>query len=345
MTAKPEQEAGAEGARLKMPGHAAFYTTKTQQRMLAMLKADLGAEMWEALNDPAVTEVSANSDGSVWVDRVGQGRVCLLKNVPPERIYSILTIVADAKGEQIGDENPSFDALVPGLMFRFIGTLPPLTPAPSFTIRKKPSRIITLDEYEASRIITPAQKAALLRCAVERENIVVAGGTGSGKTTFGNAMLLAMASTGHRIVTIEDTPELQNPAEDQESLYTVPGVRTMQDCLKMALRMHPDRIVFGEVRGAEVRDMLMAWNTGHRGGFCTVHADSALDALYRIEEMLETIPNYQPRPKSIARTVNVIAFITATNDRETYPAGRYVRELVKVKGWSPERGYELESIA
>lgn len=335
----------AGDARLKMPGHAAFYTTKTQQRMLAMLKTDLGPEMWEALNDPAVTEVSANSDGSVWVDRVGQGRVRILQGVPPERIYSILTIVADAKGEQIGDDNPSFDALVPGLMFRFIGTLPPLTPAPSFTIRKKPTRIITLDEYEASGIITAAQKAALQRCAADRENIVVAGGTSSGKTTFGNAMLLEMAKTGHRIVTIEDTPELQNPAEDQESLYTVAGVRTMQDCLKMALRMHPDRIVFGEVRGAEVRDMTMAWNTGHRGGFCTAHADSALDALYRIEEMLETIPNYQPRPRSIARTVNIIAFITATNDRETYPAGRYLRELVRVKGWSEETGYQLEQIA
>ena len=91
--------------------------------------------------------------------------------------------------------------------------------------------------------------------------------------------------------------------------------------------------------------MLMAWNTGHRGGFCTEHADSSLDALYRIEEMLETIPNYQPRPRSIARTVNVIAFITGTNDRATYPAGRYVRELVKVRGWSQEAGYELEPIA
>jgi P-type conjugative transfer ATPase TrbB len=335
---------GASDARLKMPGHAAFYTTKTQQRMLSMLKADMGVEMWEALHDPGVTEVSANSDGTVWVDRIGQGRVLAMESVAPERIYSILTIVADAKGEQIGDANPSFDALVPGLMFRFVGTLPPLTPAPSFTIRKKPSRIIGLDEYEASKIITPAQKAALQRCAVERDNVVVAGGTNSGKTTFGNAMLQTMALTGHRIVTIEDTPELQNPALDQESLFTVPGVRSMQDCLKMALRMHPDRIVFGEVRGAEVRDMLMAWNTGHRGGFCTIHADSVLDALYRIEEMLETIPNYQPRPRSIARTVNVIAFITGTNDVVTYPAGRYIPELMRVTGWSTEHGYNLESI-
>lgn len=344
MTATNEVRLATDGPRLKMPGHAAFYTPKTQQRMLAMLKADLGADIWQALNDPAVTEVSANSDGTIWIDRVGQGRTKAPHSLAPERVYSVLTVVADAKGEQIGDQNPSFDALVPGLMFRFIGTLPPLTPAPSFTIRKKPSRIITLEEYEQTRIITPAQKAALVRCAVERDNMMVAGGTGSGKTTFGNAMLLAMAATGHRIVTIEDTPELQNPAEDQESLYTVPGARTMQDCLKMALRMHPDRIVFGEVRGSEVRDMLMAWNTGHRGGFCTLHSDSALDSLYRIEEMLETIPNFQPRPRSIARTVNVIAFIAVTNDRAKYPAGRYLSELVRVKGWSEASGYHLEPI-
>jgi type IV secretion system protein VirB11 len=91
--------------------------------------------------------------------------------------------------------------------------------------------------------------------------------------------------------------------------------------------------------------MLMAWNTGHRGGLSTIHADSGFDCLYRVEEMLETIPNFQPRPRSIARTINVIAFITATNDRDKYPKGRYLKELVRVKGWTQENGYELESIA
>jgi len=118
----------------------------------------------------------------------------------------------------------------------------------------------------------------------------------------------------------------------------------MQDCLRCALRMHPDRLIFGEVRGPEVRDMLMAWNTGHRGGLCTIHADAALDALYRIEEMLETIPNYQPRPRQIARAIQVIVFIQTTSDRGRYPTGRYVSEIVRVAGHSEAEGYALNAI-
>jgi len=327
-----------------MPGQSAFYNPITQKRMLDMMRSDMGEPMWTALNDSAVTEISANSDGSVWVDRVGAGRVRLPDDIRSDRVYSILTIVADAKGERIGDGNPSFDALVPGVMFRFIGMLPPLTPAPAFTIRKKPGRVISLEEYEQAGIMTAAQRKAIEQAAIDEDNIIIAGGTGSGKTTLFNAVLQVMSRTGHRIITIEDTPELLNPAADQESLYTVPGVRTMQDCLRVTLRAHPNRLIFGEVRGPEVRDMLMAWNTGHRGGGCTIHADSALDTLFRIEEMLETIQNFQPRPRSIARTIHVIIFITATNDRVRYPAGRYVKEVVRVMGWDAGKGYRLESI-
>jgi Flp pilus assembly CpaF family ATPase len=216
-----------------------------------------------------------------------------------------------------------------------------MSPAPTFTIRKKPERVISLDEYEQGGIITTAQKTAIIKAAADRENIIVAGGTGSGKTTLANAVLQEMAKTGHRIITIEDTPELQNSAEDQETHYTVPGVRSMQDILRVALREHPDRLIFGEVRGAEVRDMLMAWNTGHRGGLCTIHADSSIDTLYRIEEMLETIPNYQPRPRAIARAIHIIVFIATTSDRVAHPAGRFVQEIVRVVGIKDHESYDL----
>ncbi len=328
-----------------MPGLSQFFKSETQDRMLNMLRADLGHEIWSALNDPTVTEISANSDGSIWVDRVGEGRVHLQERMRPDRAYSVLTVVASAKGEEIGDHNPSFDALIPGHGYRFIGTLPPLTPAPSFTIRKKPDRVISLDEYEQAGIITAGQKAVLIQAAKDRENIIIAGGTGSGKTTLANAVLQVMAQTGHRIITIEDTPELQNSAADQETMYTVPGIRTMQDCLRSALRMHPDRLIFGEVRGGEVRDMLMAWNTGHRGGLCTIHADSTLDTLYRIEEMLETIPNYQPRPRAIARAIHLLVFITATTDRNLYKSGRYVSEIARIDGFDSSSGYLLNTLA
>lgn len=314
-----------------MPGLSQFYKTETQKRILHSLKDDLGDLIWDSLNDPLVTEISANSDGTIWIDKVGQGRIKTDETLKPERIYSVLTTVASAKGETINEENPSFDALLPGLGYRFAGAMPPITASPTFTIRKKPDRIISLEEYLEAGIITKSQYETLVKAAIDRETIVVAGGTNSGKTTLMNALLQQMAKTGHRIITIEDTPELQNPADDQESLYTVPNARTMQDCLRLALRMHPDRIIFGEVRGAEVRDMLMAWNTGHKGGMCSIHADAALDTLYRIEEMLETIPNFQPRPTSIARAIDIIVFIEVKRNNE----GKYVRqvtEIVRVEG-------------
>jgi type IV secretion system protein TrbB len=336
-----EADAPPAGPAPVMPGGAQFYQPITQQRLLSMLRSDLGPELLDALEDPSVSELSANSDQSVWVERSGAGRSRLAIRLSPERVYAVLALVASAKGEMIGESNPSFDALIPGGGYRFVGTLPPLTPGPSFTIRKKPGRVIPLAEYEAAGIVSATQRHTLTRAVLARENIIIAGGTGSGKTTLANALLQVMADAGQRIITIEDTPELTNSAADRESLYTVPGVRSMQDCLRSALRMHPDRIIFGEVRGAEVRDMLMAWNTGHRGGLCTLHADSAQDVLYRIEEMLETIPNFRPRPRTLARTIQLIAWIEAAPPGPAPGPARRLRTLARVEGLGPGGEYRL----
>ena len=334
--------------RIVLPGKMQFYTATTQNRILKMLRSSMGAAVTALLDDPLVTELSVNSDGHVWADRVGEGRRDSGERLVSAAVLRILSIVADAKGEAIGDTNPSFDAIVPGHGYRFIGTLPPLTPAPTLTIRKKPGRVITLAEYEAAQILSAGHRRYLESACRERLNLSIAGGTGSGKTTLANALLAVMAETGHRIITIEDTPELQNPAPDQESLYALPGVRTMQDCLRCALRMHPDRLIFGEVRGPEVRDMLMAWNTGHRGGLCTIHADSAHDTLARIEEMLATGAQGSagPPPQAqIARAIHVIVFIETTRDRTRHPAGRYIADVVRVEGLDEAHRYRLTSIA
>ena len=328
-----------------LPGRMQFYTATTQNRILKMLRSAMGPAVTALLDDPAVTELSANSDGRVWVDRVGEGRRDTGESLSPAAVHRILSIVADAKGEAIGDTHPSFDAIVPGHGYRFIGTLPPLTPAPTMTIRKKPSRVISLSEYEKARILSPRHREFLEDASRERLNLIIAGGTGSGKTTLANAILAVMAETGHRIITIEDTPELQNSAADQESLYALPGIRTMQDCLRCALRMHPDRLIFGEVRGPEVRDMLMAWNTGHRGGLCTIHADSAKDTLARIEEMLATGSAGPPPLAQIARAIHVIVFIETTRDRTRYPAGRFVADVIRVEGLDAENRYRLTAVS
>jgi P-type conjugative transfer ATPase TrbB len=329
-----------------LPGKMQFYTATTQGRILKMLRSAMGPAVTALLDDPAVTEISANSDGHVWVDRVGSGRRDAGERLGVAAVQRILSIVADAKGETIGEGNPSFDAIIPGHGYRFIGTLPPLTPAPTMTIRKKPSRVISLQEYEEARILSAQHRAFLEQACRERLNLIIAGGTGSGKTTLANAVLAIMAETGHRIITIEDTPELQNSAPDQESLYALPGIRTMQDCLRCALRMHPDRLIFGEVRGPEVRDMLMAWNTGHRGGLCTIHADSSRDTLVRIEEMLATGSGAVSAPPraQIARAIHVIVFIETTRDRAKYPAGRFIGDVVRVDGIDSDNRYQLTRV-
>src|ERR1700722_5125212 len=162
-----------------MPGRSQFYGAVTQSRILKLLRSSMGSTLMRMLDDPAVTEISINSDGSLWVDRVGEGRRNSGTVVSADDTFRILSIVADAKGEHIGDENPSFDAIRPGHGYRFIGTLPPLTPGPSVTIRKKPNRVISLEEYREAGIITDAQRALLIRACQDRQNLIIAGATDS----------------------------------------------------------------------------------------------------------------------------------------------------------------------
>jgi type IV secretion system protein TrbB len=166
---------------------------------------------------------------------------------------------------------------------------------------------------------------------VDRKNILVAGGTGSGKTTLVNAILAEPPFKSDRIVLIEDTKELQCPAEDKVELLTKntePRV-TMTDLLRMTLRLRPDRIIIGEVRGPEALAMLKAWNTGHPGGVATIHANSAADALRRIEDLVGEASQIIPK-RSIASAVNLVVFV----ERINIQPGRAVRTIVEVCGFN-----------
>ena len=228
-----------------------------------------------------------------------------------------------------GDGLEGEDARKPRSGERFQGVLPPLAERPVFAIRKRATVVFTLDDY-VSRGILSAEGAATLRAAVvDRKNILVAGGTGSGKTTLVNAILAEPAFTHDRVVIIEDTKELQCSAEDKVELLTKnsePRV-TMTDLLRMTLRLRPDRIIIGEVRGGEALAMLKAWNTGHPGGVATVHANSAADALQRIEDLVGEASAVIPR-RSIASAINLVAFI----ERVGEAPGRRVSSILAVNG-------------
>jgi type IV secretion system protein TrbB len=215
--------------------------------------------------------------------------------------------------------------------------LPPVATGPCFSIRKPASRIYTLADYVADGIMA-AEAARLLSLAVvDRRNILVAGGTSSGKTTLANALLAELAPRDERVLIIQDTRELQCAAPDTVALRTRPGVVAMSDLVRSTLRLRPDRIIVGEVRGGEALDMLKAWNTGHPGGIATVHAKSAASALYRLEQLIQEAVATVPR-RLIAEAIDLIVFISGRG------TARRIDTIAAVEGLAASGDYALRTL-
>lgn len=313
-------------------------TDATADRFRSMLHAALGPTILAALDDPRVVEVMVNADGRVWTDRVGEGRAHV-GAIDPNRAESVIRLVADRMGEEVGRHRPVLSGTLPETGERFQGQLPPVTRAPVFAIRKRAEVVFSLDDYVAQGVMTETQSACLRAAVERRENILIAGGTGSGKTTLANAILAEPAFRADRVLIIEDTRELQCSSPDCVELLTKrtePPI-TMDDLVRDALRLRPDRIIVGEVRGGEAMSMLKAWNTGHPGGLATLHANSAEDALSRLEDLIGEVAQHVPR-RAIARTINLVVFIRRTHE------GRRVEAVSRVGGFDGH-AYRMESIA
>lgn len=179
------------------------------ERKLEALRHALGADVLAALTDPQVVEILANPDGRLVLDRVGSGRADTGRRLEPEARERVVRLIADYVGDPVTRENPRLAGVLPVTGERFQGFLPPVTAGPAFSIRKRPTVIWTLEDYVRDGVMTEAQ-AELLRGAVrERRNLLISGGTGSGKTTLANALLAEPAFANDRVFLIEDTPELQ----------------------------------------------------------------------------------------------------------------------------------------
>lgn len=283
------------------------------ERSRAMLQTAMGPAIAAALADPLVVEIMVNPDGLLRLDRLGEGRSDTGMRYDPAQIERIVRLVASHARTEVHAASPIVSAELPphgeGAGERFEGILPPVATAPCFSIRKPASRIHRLADYVEGGLM-PARVASLLRQAVaQRQNILVAGGTSSGKTTLANALLAEIGVEDERVILIEDTRELQCAADDVVALRTRPGSVSMADLVRSTLRLRPDRIIVGEVRGREALDMLKAWNTGHPGGIATVHANSALAALYRIEQLVQESVVTVPR-RLIAEAIDLIVFIS-----------------------------------
>jgi type IV secretion system protein TrbB len=296
------------------------------QRKLEALRHALGVDILNALEAEDVVEILANPDGRLVVDRVGQGRCDLGVALTAEARERAIKLIADHMGESVARETPRLSGVLPGSGERFQGLLPPLVRGPAFSIRKRPLRIWRLDDYVETGVMTRRQ-ADVLGAAVERRcNILISGGTGSGKTTLANAVLAEAGFAGDRVFMIEDTPELQCSAWDSVSVLTRwdPPIRVV-DLVRDALRMRPDRIVVGEIRdGAAALETLKSWNTGHPGGLSTIHANSAGDVVRRLESLLDEVAARTPS-RLIGEAVDLIVHIQRT------PTGRGLGDILTVE--------------
>lgn len=305
-------------------------------RSLRMLQTALGAAIGALLNEDEVVEVMLNPDGRIWTDRLGVGLADSGHRLSPADGERLIRLVAHQVGERVDAERPRISAELPGGQ-RFEGLIAPVVIAPTFAIRKPAVAVFRLDAYVAAGVMTEAQADHLRLAVVTRKNILVVGGTSTGKTTLVNALLAEIAETGDRVVLIEDTRELQCAAPNLVALRAKAGSASLSDLVRSALRLRPDRIPIGEVRGGEALDLIKAWGTGHPGGVGTLHAGSATGALARLEQLIEEAVVTAPRAL-IAETIDLIAVLAGRGD------ARRLVELAAVDGLSSAGAYRLSRL-
>lgn len=306
--------------------------------LLSGLSYNLGPVIMKALEDPDVVEIAANPDGRIWIEKLGQDmEEC--GTIEPGKAKSVVLLMASAQNFEATVENPIVEGELPFDGSRFEGAIPPIVSQASFTIRKRASRVFSLEEYVEKGIMADHLLETIKTAILNRRNILVVGGTGSGKTTLVNGLIMALSelSPNHRLIIMEDTLELQSKSENTVFLRTSSHV-DMNALLKMTMRYRPDRILIGEVRGEAALDLLKSWNTGHPGGMSTVHANSAEEGLERLEELtLEA--GKGPKYRLIGRAVDLILFI------QKVPGSRRVTQAIRVNSYDPvTQTYRIEEI-
>ena len=311
--------------------------SEAASRGARMLRTALGPAIATWLEDPAIIEVMLNPDGRLWIDRLGEGLADTGDTMSAADGERIIRLVAHHVGVEIHSTSPRVSAELPETGERFEGLIPPVVAAPSFAIRKPAVAVFTLADYVRTRVMSEGQADILRGAVATRQNILVAGGTSTGKTTLTNALLAEIAKTSDRVVLIEDTRELQCTSPNLVALRTKDGVATLSDLVRSALRLRPDRIPIGEVRGAEALDLLKAWGTGHPGGVGTIHAGSAIGTLRRMEQLIQEAVVTVPRAL-IAETINIIAVLVRDG------SGRRLAELARVEGLGVSGDYQIKPI-
>ncbi len=292
------------------------------------------------LEDPEVVEIMVNPDQTLWVEKVGKEPQRKDSPLTQGQIGQIIHLIASHSGGEIHRESPSISTKLPQYGVRVQAFLPPIVEGPTLIFRKHAPRVFSLKEYCSRGMLSQSQCEAVMEAVMERKNILIAGGTGSGKTTFANALLDIMATQQERIYMVEDNPELQCASENRLEILVQPPIYDYRRAIFDALRSRPDRIIVGEVRDGSALELLKAWNTGHPGGIATIHANGAVGALDRMCQLIEEVVDKAPRD-FVADAVDLVVFITKD---KLHPAGRRVSEVVGVEGITPDGAWMISHI-
>jgi len=316
-------------------GIAGMVQLRSHPRLVRKLQDALGDELCVALDDASVVEIMLNPDGRLFIERLGHG-IAAAGEMTAAAAEIVIGSVAHALQSEADDEQPIISGELPIGGHRFEGLLPPVVSRPTFSIRRRASRLIPLDDYVKSRVMTRQQADVIRNAIASRLNIVISGGTGSGKTTLANAVIseIVDAAPDDRIVILEDTAEIRCVAENAVALHTSDTV-DMARLLKSTMRLRPDRIIVGEVRDGAALTLLKSWNTGHPGGVTTIHSNSAMSALRRLEQLTAEV-SQQPMREVIGEAVDLIVSI------ERCGRGRRVRDVIHVESFNGSR-YETEA--
>ena len=314
-----------------------YQAQKAEKDANILLELSFGPEIMKHFYDDEVIEIMANPGGEIRIDRLGKGRENTGIKLSASQVEIIIRLVASEKDTVCNAESPLLEAELPQYNARFQGILPPSAPGPTFSIRKHASKVYTLDNYVRQGIMSKDDAQEIKKAIVERKSIVVGGNTSSGKTTLVNGILHEIAKLNERVIIIEDTGELQCDAEDFVPLRTVKGAVDMRDLLKASLRLRPDRIIVGEVRGGhEVFMVIQTLFTGH-SGVVTVHANGAKNCLFRLEQLVQEVVPTVPR-EWIAEAIDMVIYMELENG-----VSRKVKEIAFVEGYDGTNGYKIRN--
>lgn len=292
--------------------------------LIQLLNYSLGEEVVKYFSDDNVIEIMLNDDGKLWIDTF-DGTKDTGVIIDNEKALNVAYLLASHIGAEINQDCPHLGGELPGTGFRFQIEIPPIVSNVSFNIRKKAIRVFSLNDYLKNEVITIRQKEIIEKAVAKRRNILVVGGTSSGKTTLCNAILKEIAKYKNRVVLIEDVQELQCETENKVRMKTCKNT-SIRDLIKITMRKTPERIIVGEIRDGAALDLLKAWNSGHPGGISTIHADDCLGGLEKLEQYIQEV-SANPQSKLIARAVDLVVVIAKVEGQ------RKITQIVTVDGY------------